>query len=363
MSNNHTYGLILAGGRGTRFWPRSRTRTPKQLIPFTGTRSLLQDTVDRLSPILPPERLWILTNAYLRDEVQRQLPDVPEQQIIAEPDQRNTAPCLGLAAHLIQASDPEAVLGVFPADHHIGQPDRFLEFLPPAFAAAREGKLVTIGIQPRWPETGYGYLEFPAGATPGELQPYPLERFREKPDLATAQGFLSSGRFYWNAGMFFWRAAVFTEALHRYLSKTADLLASLPGHPGAEFDRMLGEVYPQCENVSVDYAVMEKAALDGKVAGIASDDFGWSDLGSWNAVYELLGSDGGGNAVRGSALLQDASGCFVEAGAGKLVALLGVNDLVVVDTPDALLITDRKRAQEVGRIVKMLEQQGRTELL
>jgi mannose-1-phosphate guanylyltransferase len=363
VAHPNTYGLILAGGRGTRFWPRSRTRTPKQLIPFTGERSLLQETVDRLRPILSPERIWILTNAYLREQVRRQLPDVPRAQVIAEPDQRNTAPCLGLAAHLIHSADPNAVLGVFPADHHIGKPARFRQFVKVAFQAAKEGKLATIGIQPRWPETGYGYLELPKSAKAGAMEAYRLEAFREKPDLATAKRFVRSGRFYWNAGMFFWRAGLFNDALRRYLPRTAALLASLPGKPGAGLDRKLRDVYPHCENISVDYAVMEKAARDGQVVGVASDDFGWGDLGSWNAVYELLEHDGAGNAVRADALLQAASRCFVQGGTGKLVALLGVEDLVVVDTADALLVAHRERAQEVGQLVKMLEKQGRKELL
>ncbi len=363
MANKHHYGLILAGGRGTRFWPRSRTRTPKQLIPFTGAKSLLGETVERLRAVLPAERIWVLTNSYLRDEVRRQLPEVPRGQIIAEPDQRNTAPCLGLAAHLIHAADPDAVLGVFPADHHIGKPGRFRSFLGPAFRAAGQGKLVTIGIEPRWPETGYGYLEFPDGVKAGDKQPQRLEGFREKPDLATAKRFVKSGRFFWNAGMFFWRADVFLEALRRYLPKTSTLIASLPGRAGSGLDRKLREVYPHCENVSVDYAVMEPAARDGRVAGLASDDFGWSDLGSWNAVYELVGRDIAENAVRAEALLHDTTGCYVQGGAGKLVALLGVKNLVVVDTPDALLIVDRDRAQDVGKLVKMLEEQGRKELL
>ncbi|MEZ5398307.1 MAG: sugar phosphate nucleotidyltransferase [Bryobacteraceae bacterium] len=362
MPKSNTYGLILAGGRGTRFWPRSRTRTPKQLIPFTGANSLLQDTVERLHPILPPERIWILTNSYLRDAIRKQLPDVPRHQIIAEPDQRNTAPCLGLAAHLIKAADPSAVLGVFPADHHIGDPKKFRGFVKAAFRAAAGRKLVTIGVQPRWAETGYGYLEFPAGMTPGSKEPYALRSFREKPKLPVAKRYVREGRFFWNAGMFFWRADVFLESLRCYLPKTALLIASLPGKPGAALDRRLRQVYPLCENISVDYAVMEKAALAGEVSGLASGDFGWSDLGSWNAVYELLDRDGDGNVFRGDTLTHSAAGCFVD-GAGKTVALVGVKNLVVVDTPDALLIADRERAQDVGQIVKMLEKQGRKGLL
>ena len=363
MLNAHSYGLILAGGRGTRFWPASRTKTPKQLLPFTGDRSLLQETADRLAPLIPPERLWILTNEHLRATVRKQLPGVPARQILAEPAQRNTAPCLGMAAHLIEREDPAAVLGVFPADHFIAKPAAFRAYVKSAFAAAsREEVLVTLGIQPRWPETGYGYLEFPAGTRAGERTARKVDRFREKPDLATAQEFLTAGNFFWNAGMFFWRAGTFRQAMRRYLPKTAALLSSLPPVSSSGFAAQLRRVYPRCENVSVDFGVMERAAADGIVRGVATGDTGWNDLGSWNAVYELLARDAAGNATRTEALLHDASGCYVQA-PGKLVALLGVKDLIVVDTPGALLVADRNQAQSVGQLVRLLEKMKRSDLL
>ncbi len=363
MLNSHSYGLILAGGRGTRFWPASRTKTPKQLLPFTGTRSLLQETVDRLEPLIPRERLWVLTNEHLRDAVRKQLPGIPARQILAEPAQRNTAPCLGLASQAIERADPQAVLGVFPADHHISKPARFRAFVKPAYAtAAKQPVLVTLGVAPRWAETGYGYLEFPAGTKAGETSPRPLLRFREKPDEATAEQFVAAGNYFWNAGMFFWRASTFNEALRRYLPRTSALLSALPPLKSREFSAELRRVYPRCENISVDFAVMEKAAADGIVQGLATADFGWDDLGSWNAVYELAPRDGAGNAARTEALFHDANGCLVQA-PGKLVALLGVRDLVVVDTPGALLVADRRKAQSVGQLVKLLEQQKRDDLL
>jgi mannose-1-phosphate guanylyltransferase len=353
------YGLILAGGRGTRFWPRSRRSHAKQVLRFGGDRSLIQQTVDRLKPILPPERIWILTNDHLRAEIVRQLPEVPKAQILAEPAQRNTAPAIGLAAHILQSIDANAVMGVFPADHMISKPAKYLSFVRPAFKAASAGKVVVLGIQPRWPETGYGYIEFPKGLQPGSSQPLPVRQFREKPDLKTASRYVRSGNFYWNAGMFFWKASLLLDALREFQPKTATLLASLPAFGNRQFSTKLKHAFPNCENVSIDYAVLEKAP---NVVGFATTDFGWSDVGSWNAVYELLPRDANANVFRGEALAHSSSGNYVDA-ERKLVALLGVKDLIIVDTPDALLIADRSRAQEVGDLVKKLEQQNRDDLL
>ena len=356
MKNFH--GLILAGGRGTRFWPLSRRASAKQVLRLFGERSLIQQTVDRLKPVLPPERIWILTNDHLRAEIVKQLPEVPARQIIAEPAQRNTAPAIGLAAQIMHGLDPESVMGVFPADHVIGNPRSYIRQLKPAIAAAQAGKIVVLGIQPRWAETGYGYIEFPKGVQPGAPKPLPVQRFREKPDEKTATKFLNAGNFYWNAGMFFWKTSVLLDALRQHLPKTASLLASLPPLGKRGFAARLAETFPLCENISIDFAVLEKAK---NVVGLPTGDFGWNDVGSWNAVYELHGRDGQGNALRSPALVEASSGNFVDA--KKLVALLGVHDLVIVDTPDALLVADRKRAQQVGDLVKLLERRGHHHLL
>ncbi len=355
---NH-YGLILAGGRGTRFWPRSRRARAKQVLSFLGERTLIQQTVDRLTPVIPAERLWVLTNDYLRDEIVRQLPEIPKKQILAEPAQRNTAPCIGLAAHILNSIDPDSVMGVFPADHVVSKPKRFTRLIKPAFQAAEKGSIAVLGIQPRWPEPGYGYVEFQGAVEPGNPKPQPVASFREKPDLETAKKFVSAGRFYWNAGMFFWKSAVVLEAIRRFQPKTWSVLAALPSFGSRKFQTSLTEAFPRCENISIDYAVLERA---DNVVGIAADDIGWSDVGSWNAVYELLQRDGDGNAAVSETLLEGSSGCYVDA-RGKLVALLGVKDLIVVDTPDALLIVDRNRAHEVGTLVQKLEQAKRDDLL
>jgi mannose-1-phosphate guanylyltransferase len=353
---SHLYGLILAGGRGTRFWPRSRRGNAKQVLRFFGERSLIQQTVDRLKPILPAERIWVLTNDHLRAEIVRQLPDVPKRQILAEPAQRNTAPAIGLAAHILQSIDKDAVMGVFPSDQLIARPREYVRLLKPAFRAAGAGKIVVLGIKPRWAETGYGYIEFPKRAK-GEV--VDIASFREKPDAATAERFLAAGNFYWNAGMFFWRTSVLLDALRRFLPKTASLLASLPAFGHWQFAARLRETFPLCESISIDYAVLERAS---NVVGVAASDIGWNDVGSWNAVYDLHARDGQGNTVRGDTLIEASSGNYVDADK-KLVALLGVKDLIIVDTPDALLVADRSRAQEVGELVKRLEKSGREELL
>ena len=359
MSKDNYYGLILAGGRGTRFWPRSRRSRSKQVLSFLGERTLIQQTVDRLTPVLPPERVWVLTNEYLRDEIIRQLPEVPKKQILAEPAQRNTAPCIGLAAHILHSLDPNAVMGVFPADHVITKPKKFVRLLKSAYKAAEAGNIAVLGIQPRWAETGYGYIEFGKGVEAGTGAVEKVRSFREKPDAKTAKKFVAAGRFFWNAGMFFWSAGTVLESLRKHQPKTWTLLAGLPAFGKREFAERVAESFPRCDSISIDYAVLEKAE---NVVGIAVDDIGWNDVGSWNAVFELQDRDTDGNAAVTEALALDSTGNYIDA-KGKLVALLGVKDLIVVDTPDALLIADRSRAQEVGSIVKALEQKNRNELL
>jgi mannose-1-phosphate guanylyltransferase len=355
---NH-YGLILAGGRGTRFWPRSRKRTAKQVLNVHGDKSLIQATVDRLSPVIPPERLWILTNDFVRDEIVRQLPQVPSSQIIAEPAQRNTAPAIALAAHILHSINPKAVFGVFPADHVIGNSRRYLQFVKSGFKAAEKGNIGVLGIEPRWAETGYGYIEFAKGVKSGSLDALEVTSFHEKPKPKIAQKFYKSGRHFWNAGMFIWKAQTALEALRKHQPKTATLISSLPPFGHREFAAQLSEVFPLCENVSIDVGVIERA---DNVVGMACDDFGWNDVGSWDAVYDLLPRDENENAARSELLSAASTGNYVDCGK-KIVALLGVKNLIIVDTPDALLVADRSRAQQVGGIVKLLEENKREELL
>lgn len=356
---SHQYGLIMAGGRGTRFWPRSRRRNAKQVLRFFGERTLIQQTVDRLKGVITPENVWVVTNEFLQAEIRRQLPEVPKEQIIAEPSQRNTAPCIALAAQILAEIDPDAVMGVFPADHLILRAARFRSFVNTAFRAAeRDGAVVVLGIQPRWPETGYGYIEFPRNVKPGAMDTLSIASFREKPDLATAKKFVKRGNFFWNAGMFFWRASTVLDLTRHHQPKTATLLAGLPSFRNKGFAAKLRTAYPLCDDISVDYALLERS---GRILGIAVDDIGWNDVGSWEAVYELAAKNRDRNASRGELYAHESFGNYIDA--EKPVALVGIENLIIVDTPDALLIADRAKAQDVSKLVKTLEARRRDELL
>jgi mannose-1-phosphate guanylyltransferase len=355
---NHRYGIIMAGGRGTRFWPQSRKKNAKQVLRFFGERTLIQQTVDRLKGVIPPENVWVITNADLQTEIRKQLPEVPKAQIVAEPAQRNTTPCIALAAQILSDIDPNAVMGVFPADHLITKEARFRSFVKAAFKAAESNNVVVLGLQPRWAETGYGYIEFPKNVKSGETAAVPVTSFREKPDEKTAKRFVERGNFFWNSGTFFWRASAVVDLIRHHQPKTATLLAGLPSFKSKQFASRLAELYPLCENISVDYAIIEKAE---KVAGIALDDIGWNDVGSWEAVYDLAAKDTDGNASRGDLVVEESRGNYVNA--SKTVALVGVDNLIVVDTPDALLVASRSKAQDVSKLVKQLDAQKREELL
>ena len=355
----HLHGVILAGGRGTRFWPRSRRRFPKQLLNVVGDGSLLQQTVGRLRPLIPPDRIWVFTRDPLRQAVARQLPQVPRHQIIAEPVQRNTGPCIALAARLLLERDPDAIMGVFPSDHVIGKVSRYLTVLRSAARVASRGKLVVLGIQPKWPETGYGYIEFPRTTRPGGLRPHPVVRFREKPQPRAARRFVAAGHYGWNSGTFFWRADVIREAVGRFMPATAAKLEKIVPLRSRKFRRSLGEHYPCCDDQSIDYGVLEKAH---NLVGISCPDVGWSDVGSWEAVYRLLVSGSETTVERTPHRSVKAAGNYVDA-PGKLVALIGVRDLIVVDSPDALLVCHRGDAQQVSTLVETLENAGEESLL
>ena len=366
--DSHHYGLILAGGRGTRFWPRSRTHTPKQLLNIVGKGSMLQQTVERLAPLVPAQRIWTVTNTEQFGAVRKQLPAAARQHVLTEPTGRNTAAAIALAAiHVRHAAGGDALLAVLPADHYIAQPEKYREIVQKALDVAHEpGRMVVLGIPPTRPDTGFGYVERQGNSISGKgAAVYAVKRFTEKPTLEVAREYLASGDFQWNAGMFFWRASTFLEALKEFLPATHALLEELAKHIGKRsYARSLKRIYPKLENISVDYAILERATLqpgDPRVFVIPAE-IGWSDIGSWAAVYELLAKHPGENIFAGAGQSLDAEGNFLWS-PGKFIAAVGVRDLVVVETPDALLICPRDRAQDVGKIVKALEERKQKKLL
>ncbi|SRR6267378_1984880 len=362
------HAVILAGGRGTRFWPRSRTCTPKQLLNIVGKDTMLQQTVARLKPLISAERIWTVTNAEQAAAVRKQVPAAARKRVLIEPMGMNTAVAIGLAAiHARHVGRGDALMAVLPADHYIEQPQKFREIVKAALGVAREpGRMVVLGIPPTRPETGFGYVE--RMGEPLTSQGFPVfavRRFTEKPELRLAQEYVASGSYHWNAGMFFWRVSTFLENLKAFLPKTHAALEKLGDFIGSRgYERKLRAIYPKLESISVDYAVLEPATRieEPPRVFLIPAEVGWSDIGSWAAVYELLAKKSGENVLAGQGHTLDAEGNFLWS-PSKFVAAIGVRDLVVVETPEALLICPRGRAQDVGKIVKWLEGQRRKDLL
>jgi mannose-1-phosphate guanylyltransferase len=368
MKQLTTHAVILAGGRGTRFWPRSRTRTPKQLLNIVGKETMLEQTVARLRPLIPTERIWTVTNTEQAAAVRKQVPAAARKRVLIEPKGLNTAVAIGLAAiHARHVAGGDALLAVLPADHYIAQPEKYRKIVAAALDVAREqGRMVVLGIPPTRPETGFGYIERVGEPISAKGFPvFAVKRFTEKPALPFAVEYVACGRYHWNAGMFFWRVSTFLENLKSFLPKTGAALEELVGFIGKrDYERRLRAVYERLENISVDYAVLEPAT---RVEGtprvfVIPAEIGWSDIGSWAAVYELLTKKNGENVLAGAGHVLDAEGNFLWA-PSKFVAAIGVRDLVVVETPDALLICPRDRAQDVAKMVKWLEENKRSSLL
>ena len=356
------YVVILAGGSGTRFWPLSRTRTPKQLMSVFGGQSMLQRTVERVLP-LKPERIMVVTNTLQAAETRKQLADLGSYpvDVIEEPVGRNTAPAIALAAAIIARHDPDATMVVLPADHFIRDEAEFCRVVTAAANAAGQGALVTLGIEPTRPETGYGYIE--TDTTTNEAGVYRVRRFVEKPDAARALEFLAARNFYWNSGMFIWQVKAIRGELSRQMPELAAAIDTLDfagpwdlAHLKPQIERL----YPLIKGESIDYGVMERA--DAVLVIPAS--FGWSDVGSWSALPEVIEADDAGNvAIAVPELIAiDATDSLVY-GNGKLAALVGVEGLIVVDTPDALLVCRQDRAQDVKKVVELLQQKGLVDYL
>jgi mannose-1-phosphate guanylyltransferase len=355
------HAVIMAGGSGTRFWPASRRDRPKQLLDLVSGAPLLRLTYERLAGLVPPERVWVITNRTTAEACRRVLPELPGANILAEPVGRNTAACVGLAAHAVGAGDGDAVCLVLPADHLIGDDERFRSaMVAGADAVARDGGLLTFGIQPTRPETGYGYLEIgEVGTQIGRWPVCRLEAFVEKPDLERARGYLESGRYLWNAGIFAWRARDLLTEMERQLPDLAAGLARIGAAiSGPDAAAVLAEIYPSLPATSVDLGIMEGAER----SWVVPVDFPWSDVGSWPALADELPTDDRGNATRGRTAAIDAAG-NVLVSTGPVLAVVGVDDLVVVATPDAVLVVPKEQAQRVKDVVDRLHKLGWDDVL
>ena len=358
------YTVIMAGGSGTRFWPLSRKLHPKQFLPLAGDGAtpLITATARRVAALSPIENVLVVTRADLADAARESLPDLPAENLMLEPAGRNTGPCVAWATAMVQRRDPKAVVVVLAADAFIADEAAFVKALELACEAASTGSIVTLGIKPTRPETGYGYLHVGgalAGAPDGVSR---VKAFVEKPDATRAQTFLDGGEHLWNAGIFVFRADVMREAVARHMPEVSEAIGVFDAvaSKGGDERREIEHRFPRLPAVSIDYGVMEKVA---EVA-VVPVDCGWSDVGSWQASWELGARDAAGNVVRADgAVLCDAEGNMVVAPRGKVVALVGVRDLVVVDTPDALLVVPRERAQDVKKAVDALGPKGRGDVL
>lgn len=351
--------VILAGGSGTRLWPRSRQALPKQFLDLTGQGTMLQETFQRLTPQVPPERIFVITNAGYVDLARRQVPELPSRHVIGEPVPRGTAAAVGLGAIYAGHARPGAIMASVHADHLILKPEQLRAALEAAAEVAERGPLVTLGIEPTFAHTGLGYIEHGEALAPaGEHRVYRVARFVEKPDLATAQRFVADGRHSWNSGLFTWRVDRIMEEFARHMPELhAGLveMAGAMGSPGAE--EALQRVFPTLPNQTIDYGIMEQAA-DIAVVPV---DIGWTDIGSWATLLEVLEPDEGGNVVRGqgTAVAVDTRDSLIYTTGGRLVATVGIRDLVIVDTEDAILICPRDRAQDVRQIVEDLKRSDR----
>ena len=350
------HAVIMAGGSGTRFWPQSRKRTPKQLLPLAGKETLIQQAVARCAPCVPAERVHVVTNALQVEQSRAQLPQLPAGNFLAEPCGRNTAPCIGLAALELVRRDPDAVMLVMPADHVIRPIESFCDAVERAVGLVDQDsrRLVLFGVVPNYPATGFGYIRR------GESLPimrgaFQVESFREKPNLETAREYLRTGEFFWNCGIFVWRASRILEALHEFEPQLHDGLMRLGKSLGTDhWPTALAEQFPQLKSISIDYAVLERAS---KVC-VVEAPFEWDDVGSWQALPRLIGSDGQGNSIAGLHVGVATSNCIIKTTDDHLVATVGLSDCIVVHTPDVTLVARRDDEDAVRQLVALVEREG-----
>ena len=353
--------VILAGGGGTRLWPASRRRRPKQVLHLSGDRSLFAESIDRLTPWLPPEQILVATPADLEQALRREAPGLSDQNFLLEPQPKGTAPVLGLAAVILRQRDPEAVMAVLTSDHAIQHPERLHSLLLAGAELASAGKLVTLGIPPETPDTGYGYIR--RGESLGEVlgeKAFSVRQFKEKPDDATARKYVESGEYFWNAGMFLWTPKRLLEEIKRWMPGLHRILTDFGDRGGLRADPGLAKAWASLEPETIDFGILEHAS---DLAVLHAAGLGWSDIGSWDRVYHLLHKDGSGNAAQGGEVLaREATGNLIVAGAevgkGRLFVLQGVQDLVLIDTGDVLLVCRRDQSGQVREIVEHLERTG-----
>jgi mannose-1-phosphate guanylyltransferase len=359
----HTYAVIMAGGGGTRLWPISRKKHPKHVLPLLGDRTLFQITFDRLEGLIPWERVWVGTTADQEDELRSQAPQLPQDNLIIEPMPRGTASVVGLAAKILQRRDPEAVMMVLPADHFIQNRVKFHQVMHTAVTVARKDYLVTLGINPTYPATGYGYIQWGAPLPERfDLPSYHVLRFTEKPDETTAQLMLAEGNHSWNSGMFIWRVGLILDEISRQmpeLNKALDQIEAAWGHH--EQQAVLKSIWPKLKVETIDYGIMEHAA---RVAVVPAADLKWSDVGAWDSLFEVLHPDENGNVVVNSDHLPiETRNSLIYSTRNKLVVTIGVNDLLVIDSGDALLICHRQNAQQVREAIENLKKKKKEDYL
>lgn len=356
-----TTALIMAGGRGERFWPKSRKQTPKQFLCLTDSdRTMIQNTVDRILPLVKMEDIFIATNRDYKPLVREQLPDLPEENILCEPMAKNTAPCIGWGAVAVRKKYGDAVMLVLPSDHLITQPHLFRKVLRSAVCVAADSDaLVTLGIAPSAPDTGYGYIQYENETEDDYDSAFRVKRFVEKPNLETAKAYVASGEYLWNSGMFIWKASAILRETEEHLPENYALLTELEQAMGSEDETArIRAAFEQMKPISIDYGVMERA----RNVYVIPSSFGWDDVGSWLAVERMSTANDAGNVIRGDVVSVSSSRCIVQ-GDGRLIAMVGLEDMIIVDTRDALLVCSKDSAGDIKKIPEILRAVNRTELL
>ena len=350
-------GVVMAGGKGERFWPKSRIKMPKQFLKLYGDKTMIQQTVDRLKRLMPIENIFVVTNIDYAGLISDQIPELPTENILIEPMGKNTAACIGLAALHTERLDRDSIMVVVPSDHVIKDEETYLGVLKTAIEKAKSGNnLVTIGIKPQHPETGYGYINFKkiTNEIINNNPVHKVERFVEKPDYDTAVKYVESGDYLWNSGMFIWKTSTILNAIKEYMPQLYSALNVIKENfDSDEIEKILYEEYSKLESISIDYGIMEKA----KNVYVVPGDFGWDDVGSWTSIERLYEKDENGNVIKGNVVSVDTKKCII-TGSDKLIATLGIEDVIIVDTEDALLICSKDKAQNVKEILKELKEKN-----